>query len=105
MASAEIKCSSKHSVGVYVRTAKNYIIGKEGDARDILTFSGLGSAISVCIGASTRLEKDGLVCVEKVETDLPEMKGDDQVLRMVPHMKITMKVVSGARDRLQKIEA
>ena len=91
--SGEIKCSAKQQTSVYVRTARAMMDAENPkDGRptfDQVTMSGLGPAITVVISAATKLEKEGFL-ITKVQTDMPEMTGDDHVTRHVAQIRITV---------------
>ena len=89
----EVRCSSHHGASFYYEAVKRFLYGtmdnsgeqsKEpvGEVKAIA----YGSAVSVCIGAAARLEKDGLAKIRNIKTGLTM---DD--LKKRPSVAITLR--------------
>ena len=82
--------------------------GKEGV--DVIQLSGLGGAISTCVGAVGRLASSGVAQVVKIETGYPTLKqGEtsddlDETSRGIALVKVTLKVIPESRNRKHEEE-
>jgi len=71
----EMRLSQKNSVGFYIRAATTFFKGTEGkEPVKELKITALGNAINAAVTVATRLEKDGLGQITKVQTAYPEMQ-------------------------------
>ena len=102
----EIRCSSKQNTGFYVRTGRQFLLGTAGrDGEpgkvpvDEIALTGLGAAITHCIGAAARLEKAGVARIIKVTTDFPKLKQDEDGRpdRGVAQIRIELRVIPESR--------
>ena len=107
----EIRCSAKHNVGFYVRAGKQFLLGTKGkdgaagkSAVDVIQMSGLGSAITTCVGAVGRITSSKIATITKIETDYPQMSSKDEgeESRGVALVKVTLRV--NPESRLQNID-
>jgi len=70
-----MKLSSKKSVGFYARAAATFLKGAEGkEPVDKLRVSALGNSIGMAVDVASRMEREGLGKIAKVETSYPEME-------------------------------
>jgi len=112
----EVRCSAKNNIGFYVRAGKQFLLGTKGkdgspgkEAVDVIQLSGLGGAISTCVGAVGRLTSSGIAKVIKVETGYPILQSKERVEqdeeakeaggRGVALVKITLKVIPESRKQ------
>lgn len=111
----EIRCSAKHNVGFYVRAGKQFLLGTRGkdgtpgkSGVDVIQMSGLGSAISTCVGAVGRITSSKIATITKIETGYPLMssKGEEgEQPRGVALVKVTLKVNPESRLQTHEEEA
>ena len=64
-------------------------------------YSGLGAAIPACIAAASRLEKDKIASIEKVETGMVEVSDQEGKVRNVCQLRILVAVNPQARENNQ----
>jgi DNA-binding protein len=109
MATPDIRCSTKNRIGLYVRTARHFLLGvKDKDNKfvkdpvDVIQISGLGAAVQMAVSVASRMAHREFAAIEKVETAFNSMKSDDGRDRQVPSIKITLRANFDARNRKRK---
>ena len=96
----EIKCSTKQNIGLFLRNGRLALLGGgAAPPSDNVVFSGLGAAIPVCIATACRLEKDMIAIIQKVETAMLEIKGEQGKVRNVCQLRVFVSVHPEARTR------
>jgi len=94
----EIKCSTKQNIGLFLRNGRLALLGGgPAPASDHVVFSGLGAAIPVCIATAARLEKDKIANIQKVETGMIEITGEQGKVRNVCQLRVFVSVRPEAR--------
>jgi hypothetical protein len=75
----EIRCSTKKNASFYAKASKDLLLGSKGKTPlETIDLVGLGSAISICVGAVSRLTSSGVATVENIETGFPVLESQDK---------------------------
>jgi len=74
-AKQEMRLSQKNTIGFYIRAATTFLKGAEGkEPVNELSITALGNVINAAATVATRMEKDGLGTITRVQTAYPNMQ-------------------------------